>query len=1627
MQKILLRLAAFNWLITISLTSKSQPFVPPSTYTGTAVNYVRTWEAIAPGQTSSGLQSAPITAVKQTTKYFDGFGRPQQTILKQGSPLGNDVVTAQLYNSLGQEQYQYLPFVSSAAQSGDIANNGTFKSDAFVQQQAFYNTQLQGQPNEISGNYNYSYEETDYEASPLNRVNDSYAAGVNWVGTMGSPTSHKVKTEYLINVGADNVQRWSIASAQGSIPTSGGAYPANSLYKTISVDEQGHQVISFKDTYGQEILRKVQDSTISDNGSGSAHLGWLCTYKVYDDYGNLRFIIPPAVVSQIDGSWGISQTLADELCFRFEFDALNRVVIKKMPGTPSGSGGEVWLAYDVRNRLVMKQDGNLRAGLTSQSGQSQWVVYLYDALDRRVLTGTINSANSLNTMQQQITSQTGSNSSGTLSGVTPTTLLGNLVLSLPSMTGTWQAAQSITLVPGFSSTTSFTAQIVSQSSTPVNNTVVVNNNPIPSGLSLTPLTASFYDSYNWLSTAGASLSASFNATNITSTNINTSYLTSPVYALPLAQSSQLQGMATGTMNTQLGSSAGNLYSLVIYDEWGHPIQTQSNNISGGVDVATRQFDWSGKNINAVLVHQKNGTNVQSHVVATAMNYDVNGRLLSLTKRVSSIVGGIPISTPAATLFTNQYNERSLLQQTTLGNNIETQQFDHNLRGWTLGMNRTFAETAGSSTNYFGYALGYDYGPINSGGAGLGSFANPAFNGNVAGTVWKSKGDNQIRKYDYSYDVPNRLQGADFNQFDGAQFDKSAGIDYSLTKMGYDANGNIQAMNQNAWIIGGSQQIDQLGYHYLNSNNSNRLQYVADNSTYNGSNPSSTLGDFHYTGSKSAASIDYGYDDDGNITSDANRTVSGIVYNYLSLPQTITFSNSKGSMAYLYNASGDKLQKTTVENAGKVTYNGNSITTSITTVTKYIGGFVYQSVSYGNLALASLQTNDQLLFLNDEVGRVRALYSNASNLTTQTGYAFDYFIRDHVGNVRMALTDEQWSDTYPAATLETSSVANEENYYSIKTGDVVQMSPLSWWPAALNTNYPDSNAPYPNPGDAGSGSQSQYMYRLNASTGDQLGLGITLKVMSGDVVSILGKSIWNNTGPVSEPSTLSSITNTLLSAFAGTAPVISSHFGATAATLDGSNTITNSLMTTLGAAQTQANPNTTPNAGINWILFNDQFQAIAMGSSLVSTTGNTVYTHPQSNVAITSNGYLYVFCNNESNADVYFDNLQVLQKRGPILEEDHYYPVGMYMAGISDHAWNKLSNNYRFQGKEIQDKEFSDGTGLTEYDFGTRFYDHQLGRWTTQDPAQQYGSPYVGMGNRWPNGTDPNGQWFGWDDLIVSAVGFAVGYVGYGLETHHWGGKALLEGLTSAAIAEGGYLTLGGGDIGTGQLLTDGGANAWTGAGAMAQTVAGGDGTITAALSFSATYATSDAASLLQHGSQLQNNGWTTYGLIAGYSLMASVQAGYQSSWAQGQIDGNIKGSLPTFLKGAFSNGIGGAISNAGNTALGAYNSSTHSWDLDQIDNGALFAAAGIGFISSFGGQIAHDIVMPNSDNATYLQKVFSNVANGFTQQLLTNWGNGDPASKDLIPGKDAGGWNTLLNSGGGMPNDLLGSFALTGH
>jgi RHS repeat-associated protein len=130
------------------------------------------------------------------------------------------------------------------------------------------------------------------------------------------------------------------------------------------------------------------------------------------------------------------------------------------------------------------------------------------------------------------------------------------------------------------------------------------------------------------------------------------------------------------------------------------------------------------------------------------------------------------------------------------------------------------------------------------------------------------------------------------------------------------------------------------------------------------------------------------------------------------------------------------------------------------------------------------------------------------------------------------------------------------------------------------------------------------------------------------------------------------------------------------------------------------------------------------------------------VTVSGNGYLYIYVSNESNLKVFFDNLNVTHTNGAILEENSYYPFGLTMAGISSKALNGVvENKTKYNGMELQSKEFFDGSGLDLYEYKYRFYDHQIGRFISQDRLADkypYYAPYQFAGNEVPNAIDLDG-------------------------------------------------------------------------------------------------------------------------------------------------------------------------------------------------------------------------------------------------------------------------------------------------
>src|SRR4051812_24071030 len=90
-------ITAFVFAATI-YSSNSQ-VTPQAAYTGsTPVSYVRTFDVKVPVNSLSNIFSKPVEEVMQSTTYFDGLGRPIESVAKMASPLQKDMVSAVRYD-----------------------------------------------------------------------------------------------------------------------------------------------------------------------------------------------------------------------------------------------------------------------------------------------------------------------------------------------------------------------------------------------------------------------------------------------------------------------------------------------------------------------------------------------------------------------------------------------------------------------------------------------------------------------------------------------------------------------------------------------------------------------------------------------------------------------------------------------------------------------------------------------------------------------------------------------------------------------------------------------------------------------------------------------------------------------------------------------------------------------------------------------------------------------------------------------------------------------------------------------------------------------------------------------------------------------------------------------------------------------------------------------------------------------------------------------------------------------------------------------------------------------------------------------------------------------------------------
>jgi RHS repeat-associated protein len=432
------------------------------------------------------------------------------------------------------------------------------------------------------------------------------------------------------------------------------------------------------------------------------------------------------------------------------------------------------------------------------------------------------------------------------------------------------------------------------------------------------------------------------------------------------------GLITGSKSKIIATSSF-IETANFYDGYGRIIQTQKSQPGLDTYTATERKSTNYNLLGEIL------KTIYKHIVGSMTNtitdnytYDGSGRLLEISKKVNSESEKV--------VKNNSYNEIGNMVIENLGvaaiGTLQTNNYLYNIRGWLMSINEDFNS---SENDLFGLKLNYyQY---------LSDLNNnqPQYNGNISTVKWINKQMTNWGAYGFYYDKLNRLTNAEYGEysqsgvFQGVESDK-----FDENNIQYDLNGNIVNLTRRGYTVPGIGIIDQLSYVY----DGNQLKSVND---YIARNDSRT--DFSDRVEKTQ---EYYYDRNGNMYKDENKGISDIQYNYLNLPQKVTF-NSTNYIDYTYDASGVLLKKRTVK-AGA------------TSSTEYYSG----NMVYAVPGTTTFSPSTHLSYISAEQGRL---------VKSGSSFLYEYFLKDHLGNTRALFADSDY-DGY----ISTSEVYQYANYY-----------------------------------------------------------------------------------------------------------------------------------------------------------------------------------------------------------------------------------------------------------------------------------------------------------------------------------------------------------------------------------------------------------------------------------------------------------------------------------------------------------------------------------------------------------------------------------------------------------------------
>ncbi|MEG1026780.1 MAG: DUF6443 domain-containing protein [Flavobacterium sp.] len=421
--------------------------------------------------------------------------------------------------------------------------------------------------------------------------------------------------------------------------------------------------------------------------------------------------------------------------------------------------------------------------------------------------------------------------------------------------------------------------------------------------------------------------------------------------------SNVKSLATGSWirTLETASSLAGETTTTFYDDKARPIRTYLQNHLAGYTITDSKLDFTGKNLYTISKHKRTSGSIEL-TIREEFTYSPQDRLLTHTHQVNG--GAVQL------IASNTYDAMGQLISKNVGNStgnpFQKVDYKYNVRGWLTGINEIDnLQNNTDPEDLFAFKINYDKPETQI------TDVDPLYNGNIAETFWRTDSDDLERSYGYQYDKLNRLKSAIYQK-------SKLTTDCYNESMSYDKNGNIRFMNRNGDYDPqlGSNIIDRLVYGY--KDNTNQLLKVTDNG-----NNSSGFNDLNTTGD------DYGYDANGNMTSDKNKGITNIAYNQLNLPKKITFGTGN-TIEYIYNAAGQKLSKIVAD-------------TGTATTTDYLGGFQYK--------------NNNLEFFPTAEGYVK-------NTDGVLSYVFQY--KDHLGNIRVSYAKNPQTQV-----LE---IIEENNYY-----------------------------------------------------------------------------------------------------------------------------------------------------------------------------------------------------------------------------------------------------------------------------------------------------------------------------------------------------------------------------------------------------------------------------------------------------------------------------------------------------------------------------------------------------------------------------------------------------------------------